>query len=155
MYSNAKAGDTALRRVEVRLYSQGWSSINFYAAVPYVIERVTPTRLIIDGRQFMKETGREHGGKGLLIHPDKLDDYYGNELDVMTWGEIEDLKNDFERFDRAFRFVHRHPRITQYCVYRAFKNKSLRQSILLREAQFHEAVKESLEAYHVEIEIGR
>lgn len=155
MYSNAKAGDTALRRVEVRLYSEGWSAINIYVAIPYTIERVTATRIVIDGRQYKKDTGMEHGGKGLLVPPDNKADHYGNTYDVLTWEQVEALKDDFERFDKAFRHVHTHRRITQYCVYRAFKNKSLRQSVLLREEQFRTAVKEALEAYNVEIEIGR
>lgn len=155
MFKDAKAGDTVLRRVEVRLYSEGWSSITVNVAVPYEIERVTATRIVIDGRQYMKETGREHGGKGMLIKLTDSEDQYGNTYDVMTWDQIEAFKDDFERFDKAFRHVHTHPRITKYCVYRAFKNKSLRQGILLREEQFRTAVKEALEAYNVEIEIGR
>lgn len=155
MYSNAKAGDTALRRVEVRLYSEGWSSINIYVAVPHVIERVTATRVVIDGRQFKKDTGMEHGGKGMLIPPNNEEDRFGNTYDVLTWEQVEELKEDFKRFDKAFRHVHTHRRITQYCVYRAFKNKSLRQGVLLREEQFRTAVKDALEAYNVEIEIGR
>lgn len=155
MYSNAKVGDTALRRVEVRLYSEGWSSINIYVAVPHVIERVTATRVVIEGRQYKKDTGKEHGGKGSLVPLDNKADHRGNTYDVMTWEQVEALKKDFERFDKAFRHVHTHRRITQYCVYRAFKKKSLRQWVLLREEQFRTAVKEALEAYNVEIEIGR
>lgn len=155
MFNDAKAGDTVLRRVEVRLYSEGWSSITVNVGVPYVVERVTATRIVIDGRQYMKDSGREHGGKGLLIKLTDDEDKYGNTYDVMTWDQIEVFKDDFVRFDKSFRHVHPNRRITQYCVYRAFKNTSLRQGILLREEQFRNAVKEALEAYNVEIEIGR
>lgn len=155
MYSNAKAGDPALRRVEVRLNSRGWSSITVNVAEPCVIERVTATRVIIDGRQFIKSTGREHGGSAQLVHVDNPADRYGNELEIMTWEQIGAYKREFDRFDNAFRYLHTNPKITQYCVYRAFKDKSLRQSILLLEEQFRAAVNENLEAYNVKIETGR
>ena len=155
MFNDVKAGDTVLRRMEVRLYSEGWSTINVNVAVPHVVERVTATRIVIDGRQYLKENGREHGGKGLLLKLVDGEDKNGQTYDTMTWDQIATFKDDFVRFDKAFRHVHPNRRITQYCVYRAFKNTSLRQGILLREEQFRNAVKEALEAYNVEIEIGR